>query len=96
MRNLYLVSYDISDPKRWRQVFSTMRGFGEHLQYSVFLCDLSYKEKAILIGRLNEIIHHDEDSVIIVNLGGEGSQVMGKIESIGRAIELPSMQATIV
>ena len=41
MRRLYLVAYDICDPKRLRKVFKTMRGFGEHLQFSVFQCDLT-------------------------------------------------------
>jgi len=73
-----------------------MRGFGDHLQYSVFLCDLSLKEKAILMGRLDDTIHHDEDSVIIANLGRVGPGTMEKIEYIGKPVELPSAQATIV
>ncbi len=32
MRNSYIVSYDISDDKRLRQVFKIVRGFGDHLQ----------------------------------------------------------------
>ena len=38
MRQSYLVCYDISDDKRLRKVFKTMRGYGDHLQYSVFEC----------------------------------------------------------
>ena len=41
MRTSYLVSYDISDDKRLRQVFKIMRGYGDHLQYSVFECQLT-------------------------------------------------------
>ena len=29
MRNTYIVCYDISDPKRLRDVFNTMRGWGD-------------------------------------------------------------------
>jgi CRISPR-associated protein Cas2 len=36
-----LVTYDISSPKRWRLVFETLHGFGEHVQLSVFRCDLT-------------------------------------------------------
>jgi CRISPR-associated protein Cas2 len=32
----YLVSYDISDPKRLRKVARSLEGFGVRLQYSVF------------------------------------------------------------
>ena len=41
MRRLYLVTYDICEPRRLRKVFKTMQGFGEHLQLSVFQCDLT-------------------------------------------------------
>jgi len=34
MRSSYLVTYDIADDKRLRQVFQTMRGYGDHLQFS--------------------------------------------------------------
>ena len=36
MRSSYLVCYDIADDKRLRRVFKTMRGWGDHLQFSVF------------------------------------------------------------
>src|SRR5207245_5663551 len=39
--NLYIVAYDISDPRRWRRVFRLMNGYGEWLQLSVFQCRLS-------------------------------------------------------
>ena len=40
MRNSYLICYDICDDKRLRKVFQVMRGYGDHLQYSVFECQL--------------------------------------------------------
>lgn len=46
--HLYLVAYDIADPKRWRRVFSVMEGFGEWLQLSVFQCRLSVQRHAEL------------------------------------------------
>lgn len=36
----YLVSYDICQPKRLRQVARVLEGFGVRLQYSVFECPL--------------------------------------------------------
>ncbi|MDD4792699.1 MAG: CRISPR-associated endonuclease Cas2, partial [Firmicutes bacterium] len=41
MRRRFIVCYDISDPKRLRKMYRTMRGFGDPLQKSVFTCDLS-------------------------------------------------------
>ncbi len=60
MRMSYLVCYDISDEKRLRKVFKTMRNFGDHLQYSVFECQLTPMDLARCRNELSEIIHHDE------------------------------------
>jgi hypothetical protein len=35
MRTSYLICYDICDDKRLRKVFQTMRGYGDHLQFSI-------------------------------------------------------------
>ncbi|HNQ74696.1 MAG TPA: CRISPR-associated endonuclease Cas2 [Verrucomicrobiota bacterium] len=69
MRTTYLVCYDITDDKRLRRVFKTCRNFGEHLQFSVFECDLNPTEKIELETLLGDIIKHDEDQVLFVGLG---------------------------
>jgi CRISPR-associated protein Cas2 len=79
MRTIYLVCYDISDDKRLRKVFQTMRGYGDHLQYSVFECALNASDLVRLRGELAGIIHHDEDQVLFVSLGpaeGRGDRVI--------------------
>lgn len=79
MRTTYLVCYDIANDKRLRRVFKTCRNFGDHLQYSVFECDLSAGEKIQLESALSDIIQHDEDQVIFVELGpteGRGDRVI--------------------
>lgn len=84
MRSSYLVCYDISNDKRLRQVFKTMRGYGDHLQYSVFECQLTPSDLISLRFELGAIIHHDEDQVLFVNLGpaeGRGDRV---ITALGR------------
>ena len=48
MRNRYLVAYDVSDDKRRTGIFKTLMGNGDHVQFSVFLCDLSDLELARL------------------------------------------------
>ncbi|HEY0757839.1 MAG TPA: CRISPR-associated endonuclease Cas2 [Acidisarcina sp.] len=79
MRSSYLVCYDISDDKRLRKVFKTMRGFGDHLQFSVFECQLTASDLVRCREALRAIIHHDEDQVLFVNLGpseGRGDRVI--------------------
>ncbi len=87
MQTRYIVSYDISDPKRLRLVHKTMLGYGEPLQYSVFCCDLSPSNRIMLISDLAEIIDHREDQVLFIDIGpsdGRGAQV---IEPLGRPMK---------
>lgn len=96
MRHLYIVSYDISDPKRWRQVYRTMRGYGEHLQLSVFQCDLTPIQRVKMEGELNEIIHHEEDQVIFVDLGPTEGRPISEIQAIGREMKVLERGPVIV
>ena len=82
MRTTYLVCYDIADPKRLRRVFRTCKNFGDHLQFSIFECDLNPSEKAQLETSLRETINGSEDQIIFVTLGpteGRGSRVISSI-----------------
>ena len=88
MRNRYLVAYDIRDPIRLRQMRQTMMGFGEPRQYSVFLCELSPKEKVIMISTISGAINHADDSVLVVDLGPSGGRGDDCIESMGQPREL--------
>lgn len=79
MRTTYLVCYDIADEKRLRRVFKVCKNFGDHLQFSVFECDLTPTERLQLECRLNEIIESSEDQVLFVALGpaeGRGDRVI--------------------
>lgn len=79
MRFSYLVCYDIADEKRLRKVFQIMRGWGNHLQYSVFECQLSRSDLAVMRAELSAVIHNREDQVLFVELGpsdGRGDRVI--------------------
>lgn len=58
MRTTYLVCYDIADPGRLARVCRLMKEHGVHLQFSVFLCSLTWPD----LGRLKEALarHLDE------------------------------------
>lgn len=96
MRHHYVVTYDIADPKRLRRVFRIMRGFGDALQLSVFRCELSPKERVMLIERLEQVIHHQQDQVMLVNLGPVGSRGDNAVEVLGRSQPAPIRRAVIV
>lgn len=96
MRNRYVVSYDICDPKRLRRVFKVMRGFGDALQYSVFLCDLSPSERVLLLEKLTPLLNHREDQVMLVNLGPADGQSAERIETLGRGLVAPLERVAII
>ena len=83
MRNTWIVSYDIADPKRLRRVFKSCKGHGIHLQYSVFECDLDSMEKAEFEALLSEQINHDEDQILFIDLGPAESRGERVIHSLG-------------
>ncbi len=84
MRRRVLVTYDISNDKRLRRVFKLMKGFGLHIQLSVFECDLSEREIALMEQHLSQEINHQEDQVLLIDLGPSRSSPGNQIRSIGR------------
>lgn len=93
--HLYIVAYDIGDPKRWRRIFKLMHGYGEWLQLSVFQCRLSARRHAELLATLDEIIHHKHDHVIMLDLG-PADAVKPRVVSLGKAFEPVERTPTIV
>lgn len=92
--HLYLVTYDIRDPKRWRHVFKLMKGFGEWLQLSVFQCRMSRRRHAELVHLLDGAIHHGVDALLIIDLG-PADKVKPRVVSMGEKYE-PVMRAPII
>ncbi len=83
MRTNYLVCYDIADAKRLRRVFKVCKNYGDHLQFSVFECDLNPAERTALESELSEVINHREDQVIFVVLGPAESRGDRVITALG-------------
>lgn len=81
--HLYIVTYDIGDPKRWRAIFRLMNGYGDWLQLSVFQCRMSRRRHADLLATLDQIIHHDQDHVLMLDLGPAES-VIPRVISLGK------------
>lgn len=69
MRRCFLVTYDISDARRLRQVFKVMNDYGDHLQFSVFLCQLNPVECLRMEARLKKAMNEKDDQVLLVDLG---------------------------
>jgi CRISPR-associated protein Cas2 len=96
MRNRYLVCYDVSDPKRLARTYKKMNGFGEPVQYSVFICDLSPKERVMLEETLTEVLNLKEDRVLIVDIGPTEGRGQESFKTMGNARELSNRSAVIM
>ena len=96
MRNWYVVSYDVRDSNRLRRVYLKMRAFGDSLQYSVFLCELSRRERAIMMSELTDILKPSEDSIMIINIGSSDNNIREHIEIIGIGPVIRERAAVVV
>lgn len=65
-----------------------MLGYGDPLQYSVFRCDLSPKEKVLMLVKLKEIIHHRGDWIMIIDLGPADGRGERCFEFLGQGTTL--------
>lgn len=58
-----VVSYDIPDDKRRTKVMKTMKDFGQHVQYSVFECEIKHKDYGRLRQQLKKLINPRLDNI---------------------------------
>ena len=93
-RRRYLVAYDIGDDRRLRLIAGCIEGYGTRIQYSVFICDLSDREKILMRGDIEAIMKLSEDSVMIIDLGPAGDS--SRFLFVGHHERLPSPGAVIV
>lgn len=94
-RRRFLIAYDISDPRRLRRVIKVMESYGERLQYSVFLCDMSGVELVRWRTEIEEVVKLSADSVVRIDLGATGASAA--IEVLGTPRRIPGPpRATVV
>lgn len=87
MTNRYYVTYDVCDPRRLRKVFQILKGAGEHVQLSVFCCDLSARQKEALLLNLVSAIQPSEDQVLLIDLGPTDGVAPERVTAIGQPHE---------
>ena len=92
MRFSYLVCYDIADDKQLRKVYKAMRGWGDHLQFSVFECQLTKTDQVKMRAELSALIHHEQDQILFVELGpaeGRGDRVISAMGKPYTSVDSP-------
>lgn len=82
MTTFYLIAYDIPNDRRRTKVHKILSGFGQWTQYSLFECFLSEVQLIALRGKLDQLLHIEEDNVRIYSIC---QQCQHKAETIGSA-----------
>lgn len=96
MRHTYVVTYDICHPKRLRKVYKLMLGWGDHLQLSVFQCELTHRELVELRADLDRLIRPSEDQVLFVDVGSVEGRGSDAITALGLPYVDPERVAVVV
>ena len=73
-----------------------MRGYGDPIQYSVFVCDLSPKEMLLMKSDLIELINVSEDRILIINSGSAEKTAKGNIITVGMSLEDAKESAIVI
>lgn len=95
MEHVYLVCYDIADPKRWRKIYKTMQGYGTWLQLSVFQCRLFRTDFLHMTDQLTTLMHDDEDHVLVIDVG-PAENIAIHVESYGKPFKPIERKPVIV
>ncbi len=85
-----VVSYDIPNDRRRTKIMKALKNFGNHVQYSVFECELLADGYARLRGILDKLIVPKEDNVRFYFFDEDAVK---KIETIGTGGQIVRMQA---
>ncbi|TVQ99892.1 MAG: CRISPR-associated endonuclease Cas2 [Deltaproteobacteria bacterium] len=95
-RNVYVVTYDIADDRRRTAVYQYLRGWGDHLQYSVFRLVLHRADRMRVRTTLHDLIDHGVDQVLFLDLGPFEGRARGSVDAIGVAYTHPERHAVVV
>ena len=87
-RTRFLLVYDIREARRLRRVHRVASEFGDALQYSVFVCDLTDVERAELRVALHAVIKQAVDSIALFDLGPAMGRGLRCVEHLGAAADV--------
>ncbi len=90
---IVFVTYDITEPRRLKQMHSFMKEFGLNTQKSVFECDID----AIALQRIRRFCKNTLDlSSDAVRIYKICSQCMNKVEVLGLGMKITQLEYMVV
>jgi CRISPR-associated protein Cas2 len=82
-RRRYIVTYDIANPKRLRNVARVAESYGYRIQFSVFECLLDDLRMESMKADMDKEIQHNEDQILFITLGSKSTDANLCIQSLG-------------
>ena len=92
---LYLVTYDIACPKRWRRVQKSIKGICRRGQLSVFICRATEPRIKRLERELRLVMHARDDRLLILDLGPAHSAAP-QVASMNPITDIAELEAAIL
>lgn len=96
MKNRYLLCYDITEPERWLRIYKVVKSAGTRVQYSVFQCDLSDREREQLLSDLQPLLHAEQDQLLCIDLGPCDGRAARCVRALGRPYKPPEQGPVIL
>jgi len=92
----YLVAYDVPDDRRRVRIAKKIGSYGDRVQFSVFIVDVRPARLVRLRSELERLMHMDEDSVLICEIGPVLGVDRGRFEILGCSRPLTDHAAFIL
>jgi CRISPR-associated protein Cas2 len=71
---IYMICYDISDPKRLQKTAKILENLGIRIQKSFFQCEIEDKKKEVLVSQVLKVIKPKKDYFYVYPLCEDCSQ----------------------
>ncbi len=88
---IYMICYDISEPKRLQRTAKVLENFGLRVQKSFFQCEITKERLSVLTEKIMQEIDVDEDYFFIYPLC-ESCTRKAKTDGDGEIIKLESFE----
>lgn len=92
----YLVAYDIPDDRRRLRVAKVLSGFGDRVQYSVFVLDATPVKFARAQRAVEDVADLEEDSVLCCDLGTTAGVENSRFTYLGQQRPITTATSFIV
>ncbi|QNG19860.1 CRISPR-associated endonuclease Cas2 [Rhodococcus triatomae] len=91
-----LIAYDIPDDKRRVRLAKLLSRYGDRVQYSVFVVDISPARLVRLEREMDSVIVRSEDSVLVCDLGLTATVEDGRFSYLGRSRPITDNSSIII